>query len=173
MRERWKPIAVAPEYEVSELGRVRFMGERKWSKVQRGTLITATARGGYYFVKLRTVSGAYRVFRLHIIVATAWCDGSGPLVRHLNRQTDDNRAENLAWGDAIANMADAQRHRTTLRGERHPMAKITWRTAAAIRRKYAEGSDTHRSLSERYGIGKSVVSGILQGKRWREWSAVA
>jgi hypothetical protein len=86
MSEIWKTVAAHPEYEVSNLGRIR-RGERILS-------CFPAKQTGYLQVEL---SG--KRWSAHRVVALAFCPGfrEGLFVNHKNGIRTDNRAENLEW----------------------------------------------------------------------------
>lgn len=104
MSERWKPVAEAPGYLVSDMGRV-------WS-TQRSQLVAPNVeRGGYPKVGLSTPSG--RVTRVvHRLVAEAFVPNDDPAnktqVDHLNMDHSDARAANLEWVTQDENIRRAQ-----------------------------------------------------------------
>jgi hypothetical protein len=56
------------------------------------------------------------------------------------------------------------------RGERHYRAKLTVEDVRAIRREYATGRDTLRSLAKRYGVHFGTIRPIITGKTWKDVS---
>lgn len=115
--EEWKQITEHPDYEVSNLGRIR--SNKKWPSI-----IMKTRADRYGHLKLE-LDGKTR--KVHQLVANAflilpefhesWCTNDGTkfclcymesqCVRHLNDDKSDNRAENLAWGTHSQNLIDA------------------------------------------------------------------
>lgn len=84
--------------------------------------------------------------------------------RHLNGDPTDNRAENLAWGTHLENMADRKAHGNYPQGDKHPGAKITNEQAMEI---YLS-NETGRALAERYGICETKISAIRLGHTWKD-----
>jgi hypothetical protein len=54
---------------------------------------------------------------------------------------------------------------SVIRGSAHVMAKLSEAGVMAIRAGYAEGK-TMKELAEQYGVSRSLVSGILSGRKW-------
>lgn len=52
------------------------------------------------------------------------------------------------------------------RGEHHGRAKLTEPKVREIRLRYASGGSSHRALAKEYGVGRSVISGIVRGEDW-------
>lgn len=116
-REDWRSVpGYQGLYEVSSLGRVR-------SLPRMGTagkvLVGATVRG-YQSVDLWCENQASN-WRVNRLVATTFHRPAlpGEVCRHLNGNSLDNRACNLAWGSEVENAAD------TLRMGRHFNANKT------------------------------------------------
>jgi len=103
--EVWKPIAGWPNYEVSDLGRVRSLPRER---ARGGILKPQRDSGGYQKVALSR-PGQVRRFRVHKLVAEAFIGPCPPgeEARHLNDVKDDNRAANLAYGTRRDNGRDA------------------------------------------------------------------
>lgn len=84
--------------------------------------------------------------------------------RHLDGNTDNNHYLNLAWGTRQDNVDDMRRHGTIARGERSASAKLTAAQVLQIRREY--GAKQAARLAAKYGVSKSQVYRIANGKRW-------
>lgn len=94
-------------YEVTEHGDVISL-----KRGQRKTLVPVWT-GRYYVVTLYGNGGRTR-YEVHRLICSAFSENPGrlPLVRHLNGNSRDNRAVNLAWSDNSENMRDRRRHGT-------------------------------------------------------------
>lgn len=57
--------------------------------------------------------------------------------------------------------------RESLKGERNGQAKLTADQVRRIRAEYAAGGVSQRALAARYGVTRSCVDGILNGRRWQ------
>ena len=86
--------------------------------------------------------------------------------RHLNGRAPDNAPDNLRWGTAKENYADAGRHGTQGCGERHSSAKLK---AAAVLRIHARAiaGEKQINIAKDYGITQRHVSDIKRMKTWR------
>jgi hypothetical protein len=87
--EQWLPVACAPDYEVSNHGRLR-RGER--------LIAGYRLRNGYVGCSV-SQDGARRSTTIHALVAEAFIPNpeGKPEVNHKNGVKDDNQAENLEW----------------------------------------------------------------------------
>lgn len=72
----------------------------------------------------------------------------------------------LYWGDAKQNAADRKRDGTETWGESHGSCKLTESDVLEIRRLYATGNYTHRSLAEMYGVVHSTIRQIVNREIW-------
>jgi hypothetical protein len=111
--EEWRSSPIRPDaYEVSSLGRVRSNfpwrpGRILSQKVKRG-------HGNYRQISLR-IHGKDCDVMVHRLVAEAF-HGSpeGRIARHLDGDSSNNAASNLAWGSPSENQLDSVQHGTHL-----------------------------------------------------------
>lgn len=95
--EIWKKIDDWPNYEVSNLGRVR---NKKTGSIMRQTL----GRDGRYLSVFLCNDGKENTQRVHRLVAEAFLGKRRDLmVNHLDGNRTNNRADNLAWCTAKEN----------------------------------------------------------------------
>ncbi|SDN35029.1 NUMOD4 motif-containing protein [Geodermatophilus siccatus] len=123
MREQWKPVRGVPAYNVSNLGRVRSRRRSREPVVLAGWI---SDTNGYRHVWLCTDAGK-TCRTVHTLVCEAF-HGPRPRgheARHLDGDSQNNRADNLRWGTPSQNRLDSVRHGT------HRMVQL----AAANRRK--------------------------------------
>lgn len=104
--EEWRDVPGWEGYEASSIGRVRSR-KRKVLHVLRPCLC-----GKYLSVMLSKSAHNHHSNRVHRVVCEAFHGAApaGMVVRHLNGNTTDNRASNLAWGTPKENMADMFKH---------------------------------------------------------------
>lgn len=99
--EQWAQVAVAPQYQVSNYGRV---------KNQKGEILNPKPqRNGYIRVTLSLGSKGNRIDKyVHSLVAVAWIPNPDELklVDHKNHDRSDNRVDNLRWMTVIQNRAN-------------------------------------------------------------------
>jgi DNA-binding transcriptional regulator YiaG len=178
MVENWKPVVgFEGQYEVSDLGRVRSV-DRVISYMKRD------GRGGVHTVKqrcrgrvlrpgrqksghLHVQLGRKRTARVHTLVLEAFVSlaPDGLEGCHGDGRPSNNRLTNLRWDTHIANLADQERHGTKLLGLKNHMTRLTAESAAAIKRK--KGNLSQARLAVLYGIGKTTVQAIHDGRTWR------
>jgi len=96
--EEWRSIEVAPNYSVSNFGRIKH----NVTNTVRITGMNSQRQNIYSYIAVG-LNG--KVYRLAVIVATAFCKklpafvklGIPLFVDHINGDTKNNRADNLQW----------------------------------------------------------------------------
>lgn len=101
MVEEWRDIkGYEGKYQVSNLGNIRGLDRKdNIGRPVKGKMISqGTQKNGYVTVKLR-FNGIQKTFRVHRIVADAFCDNPNnlPEVNHIDEDKKNNRASNLEW----------------------------------------------------------------------------
>lgn len=175
-----RPVPFATGYFVTEDGRV--FSEYRLSMRQ---LRCSKHPSGYKRVRLFSDARPLRV-SVHRLMALVF-HGSPPspasVVRHLDGNPQNNRAENLAWGTHAENSADMIRHGRSMAGPRnwhaihpeaypvgeaHYRAKITADDVRAIRAEAARDNGRgHRRLAAAYGITRKAVFNIIHRRSWK------
>jgi hypothetical protein len=169
-----------PGYEIHRDGQIwsvshnwRGYGSRKLSAHDDGS--------GYLVVRLM-VGGLRKKFRVHQLVARAFCgDRPSPehQVRHLDGNSLNNAAGNLCWGTAKENAADRGLHGRTraakngrkgahkISGERGPMSKLCWGDVWDIRERSAHG-DSVSEIAKSYPlVSARAIQFVVEGKTWK------
>lgn len=133
----------------------------KW-RIRRCPLVN-----GYPMAPLKV--GGERCVAVHRAICELW-HGSAPSagheVRHLDGTRTNSKPDNLAWGTRLENQHDRYAHGTDQFGTRNHMAKLTPETIIEIREKYASGSVDQVSLAMTYGVSRSAIGNIVNGKAW-------
>lgn len=161
--EIWRTVRVSVGYEVSDLGRVRN------SRTLR-VLALSPNEYGYLYVSLpRSDEHSGRV-RVHSIVADAFI---GPRpdrheVNHIDGDKTNNAVANLEYVTSGENKRHAYttglRSATRHAGETNGHASLS--VAAIQQIRAMRGVVPGVALAKRYGINKSTVSKIQNGRRW-------
>lgn len=149
--EVWRPIeGYDGRYEVSNLGRVRYLGVH--IKFQ------ATTKKGYKEVRIK-FQGHINRKAVHRLVAKAFISNPNCLetVDHINEDKYDNRVVNLRWMDRSDNW------KRSCSGIKHWKNKLSPSDAPKIKEMYASGM-TQIAIAEEYGIDKSVISRVVNDK---------
>jgi len=87
---------------------------------------------------------------------------------HKDGNKKDNHYTNIYWATRWENMQDNIRHGVTNAGEMSPVAKITWKIAEEIRKRYASSNVTMEVLSQDYGVSNECIREVLQGDTWND-----
>jgi hypothetical protein len=97
MEEEFRAILNYPNYEVSNLGRVR--------NITSGKMLRGTLCGGYHRVQLNK-----KFLFVHRLVLTTFVDNTEAkaCVDHINNVKNDNRLENLRYATHVENSRNAR-----------------------------------------------------------------
>lgn len=169
----WRAVSGFPGYEVSNAGDVRsitravphqnvtknIFGKMKKARPQKN--------GGQMRVTLFHERASKSIF-VHRLVMAAFVGPlpAGKLVRHLNGNPHDNRLENLAYGDAFENAADAIAHGVQPRGERSNKSSLTDRKIREIRCFARDPRISQKSLASMYGVTAANITCIVRRQTW-------
>lgn len=166
--EIWRTIEGFPDYEVSNLGRVRSNKYQK-ALIRKPRLGT----NGYYQVGLY-VNGKRIRKSIHRLVAQAFIPGAcnSLEVNHINGIKTDNTAENLEWVTSSENKMHAVRTglksgqkskiKISLKEKKAPDWKLTERQVREIKASNLPGGD----LAQKYKVSHSRISKIRNNKSW-------
>jgi len=169
--ETWRPlIGYEGFYDVSDIGRVRSLPREvpHW----RGGVSLRKARirkaplnhDGYRVVSLKC-GGHKETVPVHALVCATFngVRPKGAVARHLDGDSLNNCADNLAWGTVQDNHNDARSHGTNPVGTRNPNAKLSAEEVREIRASDEPGV----VLAARYGVRSAAISKIRTGRTWR------
>lgn len=156
--EEWRTCVGSPDYEVSDLGRVRRVTLGRGNRGLR-VLRPVASTSGRLQVDVSTATGRKSTF-VHVLVAAAF-HGPRPLgrqVAHCNGNHLDNRAVNLRYATAVENAADRYVHGTNGR-------KLD---ADAIRsiRGGCRARGSRAKLAGVYGVHVETITRIWNGRTW-------
>ena len=180
--ETWKPILWAPDYEVSDLGRVRSLDREvpviaNTSDIKKRSAHTQSRRGKLLrpgLGRYASVCVAGRQCLVHRLVAEAFLGPcpEGHIVCHGPGGPLDNRLENISYGTHSKNLGEDRRRDGTLpRGSRSGKAKLTEEQVIEIKRRTAAG-ESRASISRSFGVNPETISHIATGRSWA-WLEVA
>lgn len=173
--EEWRDIpGYEGLYQVSNHGRVRGLDRVVARRGQASTAIrgrvlfqSVNPRWGYMQAGLHR-DGKGRTWRVHQLVALAFI-GPNPThldVNHIDTDKKNNRADNLEYCTRKRNLEHAREHGIgDKRGEKHHGAKLTADQVVEIRQRFADGELGYRLAAE-YGVARSQISRIVNGRRW-------
>lgn len=162
--EEWEFIPNYPNYEVSNLGRVR-----SWSRCSRNgrVLKPDKLRKGYLQVSITNKEGVCKKMRVHRLVLLAFVGEcpDGMEVRHLDGTRDNNNLSNLAYGTRKENHADKIEHGTTNRGEKCLKSKLKEQDVQLVRLLLFFGWKQNK-IAEIVGTSHDAIHAIKHGKSW-------
>lgn len=163
--EIWKEVPGFPGYEVSDYGRLRsFVPSRRHGSDER-VLRGGNDKDGYRRAVFCADGGKVRKsLRIAPIVAALFIGPrpDGQVLRHLNGNCIDDRADNLAYGTQKENMADKKTAGTWQGGENHPLAKLTEKDVKAIRL----STESNTVLAQTFGVKPVTISAVKTGRLW-------
>jgi HNH endonuclease/NUMOD4 motif len=163
MQEAWKPIPDNPQYEVSNLGRIRSIDRTGvsptgWTTYHKGRILMShPSTNGYLIFSLGKTS---KLVHRAVLEAFVGPCPEGMQTCHYNDVKTDNRLENLRWDTPKGNMADALRNDRWV-GRR----KLTKSRVRQIRRRLSQG-EPKASIGRAYGVTDSTIHSIAIGKTW-------
>lgn len=168
-QEVWKSVVgFEGKYEVSDLGRVRRIGNGRGSKSGR-VLCPAKQNSGYLFVSLYS-NNVSRQFLVHRLVAEVFI---GPIpskfeVNHL----DGNKMNNCSSNLEIVTRAENRQHGIdtgliSVVGEDNPQSKLTAKQVLEIRALHSSGWGGYKALAARFGVTWGGIRAIVKRHTWR------
>lgn len=159
--EELKQILEAPNYAISNLGRV--------VNLENMTLLRPKLdRTGY--VKVVMYAGDKRVERrVHRLLAEAFIDNPDnlPFVNHIDGDKTNYAIENLEWVTPKENSQHASETGLLRKGEDSPHAKITETQARMILDDSKQGLTPSQLLEKHPYATKSIVTKIADRTRWK------
>lgn len=168
--ENWLPIAGYERlYEVSDQGRVkRVEGRDCRGHLVVGKVLKPSMGSGSYRCVTLSKGGERRTRYLHELVLTTFVGPrpEGAHSCHFPNGKEDNSLTNLRWGTPAENGADKVVMGTAAKGESHSQAKLLEHEVREIRALVSEGASLG-FLSKEYGVKKSTIKWIADGKTWR------
>lgn len=172
MKEIWNNIiGFEGLYQVSNLGRVKSLGNNKSKKERILKPIRVSKSNGYYRIHL-SKNGKSKLMLLHRIVAIHFIPNplNYPEVNHIEGNKEDCRASKLEWVTRSLNKIHAYKigliKPYDMNGESGPNAKLTQNQVNEIRDKYTTGMFTHNALAELYNTSRMNITHIINLRRW-------
>lgn len=174
--ELWEQIEDFEYYHASNLGRVKSLSRKiirtRASCISKPKILKSNIdRDGYLLVTLRKDGKSFKR-KKHRLVAICFIPNpeNKPEVNHKkdeNGVTDkgNNCYWMIEWNTGEENRNNAMADGLIPKGEKHHSTTLTEQQVLEIK----ENKDklTHRELGEIYGVGRSAITKIINGYRWK------
>lgn len=125
---------------------------------------------GYFRISLKR-DNKTKTLLLHHLVAAAFHGPrpDGLHIAHLNGNSADNRAVNLAYVTPSENISHQRVHGTAPTGDTHPQAKLTADDVKAMRAACQPGvrGRGYVALGRQYGVCAAVAKKAITGASWK------
>lgn len=164
--EEWRRLPDAPDYEISDLGRVR-----SWKRTAKGDppprIITPKMLNTYGHKFFESWDHRKRKkHSIHRTVLTIFVcpPEEGQIVRHINGDPGDNRLANLQWGSWQDNSDDRVDHGNSCRGEENVRSKLTERDVELIGR--LSEYMTSAQMAEVFRVSSAAIVAATSGRTW-------
>lgn len=155
--EIWKIVSTHPNYEVSNLGRIR----RTDTKILKKASVTL---GGYLKV---TLYPNPKTLVVHRIVAIEFLDNkeNKPQVNHIDSNTQNNNVTNLEWCTCRENMLHCAAAGRSAKhdGVNNPTAKFSEEEIIYIRSSDKQSLE----LAKEFDVHPESISAIRTGKKYK------
>ena len=155
--EVWKDIiGYEGEYQISNYGQIKSL--------KRNIFLALDNQRGYRKVGLRTRNRKRKRVYVHRLVALHFLQNpeKKPQINHIDCNKSNNNIFNLEWCDNSQNMEHAIKNNLI-------PTKVSDIQCREIRRLYLDKSNnfSHKKLAVMFGISKSQVTRLINGKRRR------
>lgn len=107
-----------------------------------------------------------RVHRVSLLLAEGLPPSPQHEAAHSCRSRHCAAPAHLRWSTRKDNSDDRVKDGTVPAGEKNGNARLTATEVAEIRSAYSNGQVSQKNLGQRYGIGQTTVSDIVNGRRW-------
>lgn len=155
--ETWKTILTHPNYEISNLGRVKNTKTNEFKQVKPD-------KNGYIKV---TLYPGNKVFMVHRLVAEYFLSNPNnkPCVNHIDCIRHNNFVTNLEWVTYVENAKHTIKsgNNPDFNGANNPRAKFTEQDILDIR---ADDSSV-ACLSKKYNVSETAITNIKNGTRYK------
>jgi hypothetical protein len=149
-----------------------------WSQWKRGSpeagsqwskLAQHRNPSGHLYLRVKINGKQTHSMGVHQLICWAF---HGPCPEGMECCHDDgnpanNVPDNLYWGTRAQNIRDQIRHNVMRRGETSGMSKMNDDRVREMRRLYAAGGHTYRSLGAKFGLAHCTVKLIILRKTWQ------
>lgn len=169
--EEWKVIEEFPNYEVSNLGRVRSIKHiNSVGRLVNSTILKPQPDGRHFYYHVNLLAdGKKKTVNIHRLVAKAFIENPNNYtsINHKDENKRNNAADNLEWCTTAYNNNYGSR-KGMRQGAKHPMCKIDLETVLFIKKNHIScgGKMRNIDLARMFNLSRSHVSGIAHGRYW-------
>ena len=164
MNEEWRKVAVAPNYEVSNLGQVRRKNGWSGHEALGHVIKIQCDRDGYLKVDLSVFPGKKKLksFFVHTLVAAAFIGPrpDGTQCHHHDSNPGNNRVTNLYYITPRENVLRSVLER--------PRRKLSAEQVRAIRQEYRDSAVTTTEIAARCGVSYPTLRNALRDNDWKD-----
>ncbi|MDB4302121.1 NUMOD4 domain-containing protein [bacterium] len=174
-REVWKDVeGYEGTYQVSNLGNVKSLDRNviykdgKTVPYKGETKSKVIDKYGYEYVGLY-LNQKHKQGMIHRLVAKAFIPNinNKPQINHIDGNKLNNKTENLEWVTNRENIDHAVKTGLLdkVTGENHYKSKLTNKDVLVIRKR-VENGETYQTIANDYGVVKSTIGFLINGKTW-------
>lgn len=156
--EIWKDIeGYEGLYQVSNLGRVKSLGNNKTRKEK---ILKGIKERGDYLKVILCKEGNRKHFKVHRLVASAFIPNYNnlPQVNHKDEDKNNNRVDNLEWCDCKYNINYGSHNKRMIKANSIPIIQFS-KTGEFIHK-----WDSAREAEKELGIDKGNICSCLKGR---------
>lgn len=174
--EQWRPISGHPNYEVSDLGRVRSLGCVVHHQPRPGKILKQSEKrhqsGRLMAMRVNLGRGNGRYVHRLVLSAFVGPCPEGQEGCHNDGNPRNNALSNLRWDTRYENMQDVKRHGTHFtpfgkqKGEESPNAKLTTEAVRQIRAADVSYRGAYTELSRRFGVSAVQIKRVIDRETW-------
>lgn len=121
-QEIWKPVEGYNEmYEISNFGNLRSFWNNRHNRLETPVILSQTkTKKGYYYYAFSRNSVKHKMY-IHRLVAMTFLEKPEGynIVDHIDRNTSNNRVDNLRWCNHSINMRNTKLSKRNTSGEKH------------------------------------------------------
>lgn len=173
LEEEWKDIENYPNYQVSNIGRVkskeRYTKQRNGINLRKEKLLTPQKdHKGYLYVRLYNENG-WKYFKVHILVAKTFIPNllNEPTVDHIDRNKENNKIDNLRWTSHIVQASN--KDKTNIIKNMKILGKKSYKNRAEKVKQYDLNNNfikefiSSREASKLLNISETSISNCING----------
>jgi len=158
LKEMWLPIAEAPDYYISNHGRVLS------SKFGRPRFLKLYKKETGYFIFRASINGKQKSMYVHKLVAAYFIPNPDnlPQVDHIDRNSTNNVVTNLRW----VTTKEQNHNRNIPRGISNGRAILTEDDVRTIRARRKKG-ESYVAIALDYPVSSTNIRYICNRKYWK------